>query len=75
MVLNTKTEEVENVQVTFEASNHSNSLLAGLKNLREKEQLFDVILVVGGHTFPVHRVVLASCCDYFRYIIIFSLVQ
>ena len=54
-------------QVKFEATDHGDSVLAGLKTLREKELLFDVVLKVEGKTFPAHRVVLASCCDYFRY--------
>jgi len=61
-----KKEERDTPQVKFEASDHGDSILAGLKHLREKEQLFDVFLVAQGKRFPAHRVVLASCCDYFR---------
>ncbi|KAK3086227.1 hypothetical protein FSP39_015449 [Pinctada imbricata] len=52
--------------VKFEASDHGDSILAGLKQLRERDLLFDVVLTVQGKRFPVHRVVLAACCDYFR---------
>ncbi|XP_062594084.1 kelch-like protein 26 isoform X2 [Saccostrea cucullata] len=53
-------------QVSFEAADHGDSVLAGLKHLREKQQLFDVTFLVEGQTFQAHRVVLASCSDYFR---------
>lgn len=54
-------------QVSFEATDHGDSVLAGLKYLREKQQLFDVTFIVEGQKFQAHRVVLASCSDYFRY--------
>lgn len=50
----------------FESSDHGKSILAGLRHLRQMQQLFDVILVAENKEFPVHRVVLASCSDYFR---------
>lgn len=53
-------------QFQFEASNHGDVLLAGLRHLRDKHQLFDVTLVVDKLELPAHRVVLASCSDYFR---------
>ncbi|XP_060063558.1 kelch-like protein 26 [Ylistrum balloti] len=53
-------------QVKFEATDHGDSVLAGLKHLRDKQQLFDVILTAQNQKFPAHRVVLASCCQYFR---------
>ncbi|OWF45064.1 kelch-like protein 26 [Mizuhopecten yessoensis] len=53
-------------QVKFEATDHGHSVLAGLKHLRDKQQLFDVILTAQNQKFPAHRVVLASCCQYFR---------
>lgn len=53
-------------QVKFEAADHGHSVLAGLKHLRDKQQLFDVILTAQNQKFPAHRVVLASCCQYFR---------
>ncbi|KAL5022556.1 hypothetical protein ScPMuIL_001711 [Solemya velum] len=53
-------------QVQFRASNHGDTVLAGLMYLRDKQQLFDVVLVVQEERLPAHRVVLASCSDYFR---------
>ncbi|XP_046329574.1 kelch-like protein 26 [Haliotis rufescens] len=53
-------------QFQFEATNHGDVLLAGLRHLRDKHQLFDVTLVVDKLELPAHRVVLASCSDYFR---------
>ncbi|KAI8759399.1 kelch protein 9 [Biomphalaria glabrata] len=55
---------VDNVR--FESTDHGKSVLAGLQHLREMQQLFDVILVAESREFPAHRVVLASCSDYFR---------
>ena len=56
-------------QVSFQATDHGDSVLAGLKHLREKQQLFDVTFLVEGQEFRAHRVVLASCSDYFRYLV------
>ncbi|XP_059148869.1 kelch-like protein 9 [Physella acuta] len=56
---------IEN-NVRFESTDHGKSVLAGLQHLREMQQLFDVILVAESREFPAHRVVLASCSDYFR---------
>lgn len=50
----------------FNESHHSARLLAGLRHLQECSQLFDVTLVAEGQEFPAHRVVLASCSDYFH---------
>jgi len=53
-------------QVRFEVSDHGDMVLAGLTKLRDMEQLFDVVLIVEKERLPAHRVVLASCSDYFR---------
>ncbi|CAC5370605.1 KLHL26 [Mytilus coruscus] len=53
-------------KVTYVATEHGNQILTGLQSLRKKRQLFDVTLVAEGQKFKAHRVVLASCCDYFR---------
>lgn len=53
--------------VTYVATEHGNQVLKGLQSLRKKRQLFDVTLVAEGQKFRAHRIVLASCCDYFRY--------
>ncbi|CAM1308491.1 Uncharacterised protein g4868 [Pycnogonum litorale] len=50
----------------FESPSHTSSLLKGLNALRNKELLLDVTLIAGGHEFKAHRVVLASCSEYFR---------
>ncbi|XP_042622051.1 kelch-like protein 26 isoform X2 [Cyprinus carpio] len=51
---------------TFSAPSHSNTLLRGLSALRNQGQLLDVVLVIDNQLFEVHKVVLASCSDYFR---------
>jgi hypothetical protein len=50
----------------FNESHHSARLMAGLRYLRDRNQLFDVTLRVEGREFSAHRVVLASCSDYFH---------
>lgn len=55
-----------NPQVTFEASDHGDVVLAGLTKLRDMQQLFDVVLAVENERLPAHKVVLASCSEYFR---------
>jgi len=52
--------------VRFEVADHGDVVLAGLTRLRASKQLFDVVLLVGEVRLPAHRVVLASCSDYFR---------
>ncbi|XP_035687408.1 kelch repeat and BTB domain-containing protein 2-like [Branchiostoma floridae] len=42
------------------------AVLHGLNKLREHAELTDVVLEVGGASFPCHRAVLASCSPYFR---------
>ncbi|XP_054267106.1 kelch-like protein 26 isoform X2 [Macrosteles quadrilineatus] len=52
--------------VNFESPSHTGTLLTGLNTLRAKGHLLDVTLVAEGEAFQAHRVVLASCSDYFR---------
>ncbi|XP_070001446.1 kelch-like protein 26 [Penaeus vannamei] len=52
--------------VQFEHPSHTGALLYGLNTLRSKGLLLDVTLIAGGEAFQAHRVVLASCSDYFR---------
>ncbi|KAK3872770.1 hypothetical protein Pcinc_022165 [Petrolisthes cinctipes] len=52
--------------VQVEHPSHTGTLLYGLNTLRSKGLLLDVTLVAGGEAFKAHRVVLASCSDYFR---------
>ena len=44
---------------------HAKSILATMNNLRKANTLCDVTLDVQGQKFPAHRIVLASCSDYF----------
>ncbi|KAG1681677.1 Kelch-like protein 13 [Nymphon striatum] len=50
----------------FECSSHDSLLVKGLNVLRNRNLLFDVTLIAGGDAFKAHRVVLASCSEYFR---------
>lgn len=52
--------------VFYENSSHRGTVLNGLHALLEQENLIDVILVVEREEFKAHKVVLASCSDYFR---------
>lgn len=45
---------------------HLKELSASLKTLRESDELTDSVLIVENKRFPVHRVILAARCDYFR---------
>lgn len=44
---------------------HAKSILTTMNNLRKSGMLCDVMLKVEGQDFPVHRIVLAACSDYF----------
>lgn len=48
------------------AKNHSFKLLRGLQEFHKQETFCDYVLVAEGHEFKVHRVVMASCSDYFK---------
>lgn len=50
----------------YTSSLHTETVLTGLKDLRENECLCDVDLIVEEKRFSVHRVILASCSPYFR---------
>ncbi|XP_014244123.1 kelch-like protein 26 [Cimex lectularius] len=52
--------------VTFESPSHNATILSGLNVLRSKGHLLDITLIAQGETFQAHKVVLASCSDYFR---------
>ena len=45
---------------------HLKDLSNDLRTLRESDDLSDAVLIVEKRRFPVHRVVLASRCQYFR---------
>ncbi|XP_035686057.1 kelch-like protein 28 isoform X1 [Branchiostoma floridae] len=51
---------------TVGTSTYSEQLLHGLNELRQRQELCDVVLRVGERKFHVHRVVLASCSPYFK---------
>ena len=55
------------LRCTFSSPTHNAVLLQGLATLRTQGQLLDVVLVVNQERFRVHKAVLASCSDYFRY--------
>ncbi len=50
----------------WESESHCGVVLSGLNRLRKRRMLFDVTLIVDGCRFDAHRVVLASCSEYFR---------
>ncbi|XP_035678420.1 kelch repeat and BTB domain-containing protein 8-like isoform X2 [Branchiostoma floridae] len=45
---------------------HAGEVLRELNSQRERAELTDVVLEVGGRSFPCHRAILASCSPYFR---------
>ncbi|XP_066275816.1 kelch repeat and BTB domain-containing protein 8-like [Branchiostoma lanceolatum] len=45
---------------------HPSQVLRELNSQRERGELTDVVLEVGGRSFPCHRAVLASCSPYFH---------
>lgn len=44
------------------------SLLEQLKLFYEQQLLTDIVLIVEGTEFPCHKMVLATCSSYFRYV-------
>ncbi|KAM4561865.1 kelch-like protein 9 [Fundulus diaphanus] len=52
----------------FSSDEHGSAVLQGLDTFRGDETLCDVVLIPGDSTdtFPVHRVIMASCSDYFK---------
>ncbi|XP_037344854.2 kelch-like protein 9 [Pungitius pungitius] len=52
----------------FSSTDHGADVLKGFDAFRADDTLCDVVLVPGdsGDTFPVHRVIMASCSDYFK---------
>ena len=51
---------------TFREPSHSQSVLDGLNDLRSEGQFCDVVIVVDGQEFPVHKSVLAAASSYFK---------
>ncbi|XP_077977144.1 kelch-like protein 12 [Glandiceps talaboti] len=52
-------------QKSIFSNSHAKEILTTMNNLRKSGTLCDVILSVEGIDFPVHRIVLAACSDYF----------
>jgi kelch-like protein 12 len=50
----------------FPSEGHSTEILSSINTLRKRNLLCDAILSVEDHDFPVHRVILAACSDYFE---------
>jgi len=50
----------------YQNSNHFQEVVSGLEGLRRRGILLDVKLWAEGQIFQAHRVVLASCSEYFR---------
>jgi len=51
---------------TFRESTHSQSVLDGLNTLRTEGTFCDVVIVVDGQEFPVHKSVLSAASPYFK---------
>ena len=60
------TSSLQTQSCSLQLTSHCCTVLKGLNNLRSKGLLFDVTLVVQSQEFQAHRVVLASCSEYFR---------
>lgn len=50
----------------FSSEGHSREILTSINGLRKRNLLCDVTLCVEGKEFPVHRIILAACSDYFE---------
>ncbi|XP_002733217.1 kelch-like protein 24 [Saccoglossus kowalevskii] len=50
----------------FTHENHAANLLKGIQDMKFQRKFFDVVICVGEHEFPCHRVVVASCSTYFQ---------
>ncbi|XP_071961464.1 kelch-like protein 12 [Antedon mediterranea] len=50
---------------TMPCYTNSHSMLLAMNDLRKQRLLCDVVFCVDEETFPVHRVVMAACSDYF----------
>ncbi|KAJ8403992.1 hypothetical protein AAFF_G00343420, partial [Aldrovandia affinis] len=54
------------MSIRIQGTGHGANLLTELNRCRLSNDLCDVVLRVGGHSFPAHRVVLACAASYFR---------
>lgn len=56
-------------------ANHCPHMLSGLLSLRQEGVLCDFTLIADGQHFPVHKIVLCACSDYFRAMFTQNLVE
>ncbi|XP_041076447.1 kelch-like protein 4 isoform X1 [Polyodon spathula] len=49
----------------FQAMNHAEQTFRKMENYLQHKQLCDVLLIVGDHKIPAHRLVLSAVSDYF----------
>ena len=56
----------------FRNEGHSKDGFAVMNELRKQNTLTDVTLVAEGATFPVHKLVVASCSPYFKAPVFYS---
>ena len=45
---------------------YSETLLQGISNLKDQNELCDVTIKIGGRVFHAHKAILAATSDYFR---------
>ena len=50
-----------------ESTLHLDSAWSAFNECREKGMFCDAVIKIQDQKFPVHRVVLSTCSDYFRY--------
>lgn len=60
----------EGIQIN---TDYAVALLEQLKSFYEQQLLTDIVLIVEGTEFPCHKMVLATCSSYFRYVFIVML--
>lgn len=53
-------------EYTVNCNNHASNLTINLKDLLQRKELVDVMLVADGHLFSAHRLVLSAFSPYFR---------
>ncbi|MCL4121347.1 UNVERIFIED_CONTAM: hypothetical protein GTU68_056522, partial [Idotea baltica] len=46
-------------------NNHSTAFLKGISNIQTKERFCDATIACQGKYFPVHRIILSTCSNYF----------
>ena len=51
--------------IHYTSPNHADDLIGSINNLRQQQNLCDVIIYLGDLTLPAHRLVLTACSPYF----------